>query len=63
MADLGREEEELTGARGSSGGSPLFSDTIRLMRRPLSEQRRRTAAAAELGFWGVERRNTMEREE
>ena len=48
MADLGREEEGLTGAGGSSGGSPLFSDTIRLMQRPLSKQRRRTTAAAEL---------------
>ena len=34
MADLGREEEGLTGAGGSGGGSPLFSDTIRLMQRP-----------------------------
>ena len=47
MADLGREEEGLTGAGGSSGGSPLFSDTIRLMQRPLSKQRRRTTVAAE----------------
>ena len=48
MADLGREEEGLTGAGGSSGGSPLFSGTIRLMQRPLSKQRRRTTVAAEL---------------
>ena len=48
MADLGREEEGLTGAGGSSGGSPLFSDTIRLMQRPLSRQRQRATAAAEL---------------
>ena len=46
MADLGREEEGLTGAGGSSGGSPLFSDTIRLMQRPLSKWRRRTTTAA-----------------
>ena len=48
MADLGREEEGLTGAGGSSGGSPLFSEPTRLMQRPLSKQRRRTTAAAEL---------------
>ena len=48
MADLGRGEEELTGAGGSSGGSPRFSDTVRLMQRPLSKQRRRTTAATEL---------------
>ena len=47
MADLGREEEGLTGAGGSSGGSPLFSDTIRLMQRPLSKQRRRTTVPVE----------------
>ena len=51
MADLGREEKGLTGAGGSSGGSPLFSDAIRLIERPLSKQRRQTTTAAwrELG--------------
>ena len=48
MEDIGREEEGLTGAGGTSGGSPLFSDTIMLMQRPLLKQRRRTTAAAEL---------------
>ena len=48
MADLGREEEGLTGAGGSSGGSPRFSDTVRLMQQPLSKQRQRTTTAAEL---------------
>ena len=61
MADLGREEEGLTGAGGSSGGSPLFSDTIRLMQRPLSKQRRRTTAAAELE--GQSARGRRRREE
>ena len=63
MADLGREEEGLTGAGGSSGGSPLFSDTIRLMQRPLSKQRQRTTAAVELEGRSMRRgtRGKMER--
>ena len=39
MADLGQEEERLTGAGGSSGGSPCFSGKIRSMHRPLLKQR------------------------
>ena len=61
MADLGREEEGLTGVGGSSGGSPLFSDTIRLMQRPLSKQRRRTTAVVELE--GRSARGRRQREE
>ena len=60
MADLGREEEGLTGAGGSSGGSPLFSDTIRLMQQPLSKQRRRTMAATELEGRSVRGRRRRE---
>ena len=38
-------------------------DRLRVMQRPRLMKTRGAAAAAELGFWGVERRKTMEREE
>ena len=47
----------------SSGGRRRSLDQLRLMQRPRLRKTRGAAAVAELGFWGVERRKAMEREE
>ena len=62
-ADLTFEKKKTYGCRFTAESRRRSLDQLRLIQRPRLRKTRGALAAAELGFWGVERRKTMEREE
>ena len=59
--DLGKRERRLTEVEGVAERRRVFSDQIRLMQRPLLEQRRKSTAAVALEYGGDARKTIRRR--